>query len=402
MKQTLRLQIAAAAVILCFALLPSLSQAQEAAKPIPYRSIVLRGENGQRLPLQSRVEWRPGEWIRVAEAEARLNQLERQANAAGDSLTDRTDAASTQEELEWQANELRNRDLRTIRAMSNAEVRANPPVSTSTSEEKANPNEMRAFGGPKVSEKVYRWNWKKSSGTSGIDIQGSATFRASTAMAELNAKVIANAKIQGKTIPLATLTYLSDAPAKGEGRTIGQLSVGGYDVWSRDKTGNFAEETLVSQSWPLWTQDKTKVEIRTSAWGIPIVARAGIEGTVDLSLKAAIRSLGAGLIVTPSIEARAYAEAGVDLLVVEFGIGGDLSLLRYEAPLACYGEARISKGRWAMKATIESNHAISAGAGRIYAYVKALGIKKKKTLVSWDTPFLWQGTLIKEEYWKFL
>lgn len=380
---------------------------QHSVKPIPYRPISLPIYLGRPVLPTERFEWSvTREMLTPAEFERRINELEKSANAQGDSLTDRPDAISTQEELAEKRKAQLNADPRFVQMHSRQQDLLTPPTSVSQKFVMDNPS-VNGGGYTSMSEKrverVYKASYEKGDvNNAALKAYATLTFRASQSRAELLANVTAVGYLKGKRIPMAELNYTSKAPAKGAGTSTGTLKVAGYEVWSHKKSGNFAEVTLVKKEWPLWTPDATKVKIKTSAWGIPISVRAGIEGNVGVELKASIRALGAGLGAIPYAEAHAYAEVGVDLIIIEFGIGGELSIVKYQIPIWGYCEARISHGRWALKATVDVSNTLTAGEGRIYAYVKILGFKKKKTLVSWDALYQTSGTLWKEEYWQFI
>ncbi len=397
--------ITAAAQAQTGAAVSSPAAGQTPAAAIPFRPIRLLDRFGRPLSPRTKVQPDPDRPpITVAEYERALNQIEARANAVGDSLTNRPDALSTQDEQRWRQIDAQNANPAVVRKRSEAEVKADPPTSTVSHTVEAATISGNGVSAPRKVEKIYNWNYRKGDRSqAAIEVVGSATFRAASNLAELDANLVADAYLRDRKIPILGVDYQSDGPASGPGRTIAKVRVGKSTKVSRDKTGSFLSSDLPLAEWPLTTADESEVEIRYSFWGVPIVAKAGIEGTVGLKLRGDVRALGAGLGMVPSARVNAYAEAGVDVILVKFGIGGELTLLHYEVPITGYAEARIRQDRWGLKATVDISNRITAGNGRIYAYIKVPLIgRQKKTLVKWDTIFEWKGQLFKEEYWQFI
>lgn len=107
------------------------------------------------------------------------------------------------------------------------------------------------------------------------------------------------------------------------------LSLLGNTVYSRNFEGAFTwQETTppLSLDWGVTT--------RFMIGPIPVSAKIGARGTASLGFGVRVDAVpSANLIFTPSVQASAYAELAVDVVVARIGVGANLCLARFQLPM---------------------------------------------------------------------
>jgi hypothetical protein len=149
--------------------------------------------------------------------------------------------------------------------------------------------------------------------------------------------------------------------------------------------------------------------------GIDILMRAGYAGQLGLEssgfLRAAANFNGencsGGLDFGLGIEARPYAslsgfiEAGLDLFIVEFGVGGELTLLGLSLPVSVSVQAQADANLQATTADLvvdtEAKLDLSTLSGRLYFYAETFWKTYRSTFFRWDG-YSWSTTLLSRAF----
>lgn len=136
--------------------------------------------------------------------------------------------------------------------------------------------------------------------------------------------------------------------------------------------------------------------------GFDIVIEVGASGRLGLDVRGDLRlwvndadgcgpGLDLGLTgdVRPFLEFNGYAQLGIDLWLVEVGIGGELRLLDVSAPLNASIRGRTAGplqalGRAGISIDVGSRVEIGALSGRLYVYLKTFWDTYRKTIFRWD------------------
>src|SRR5205814_2729207 len=138
-----------------------------------------------------------------------------------------------------------------------------------------------------------------------------------------------NATIFGWIVQLMSLVSVLNAPRNGELRPDIQLTVASNDPVTLSDT-NFSGGQWVKSGGEI-SRDfvDLKQTFRFSLGPIPASVTVGITGTAGVrNYWAGLRPLYAKAQYTPFIAANMYAKGGPDLGIVNFGVRGDLNLLK--------------------------------------------------------------------------
>jgi len=139
-------------------------------------------------------------------------------------------------------------------------------------------------------------------------------------------------------------------------------------------------------------------------------ARLGIEAAAELSFAAhaegetdceAGLDLGLSGVLTPYANASAYVELGIDLFVVEIGVGGALTLIDVSLPITL----RLSALASAETESVDAQLAVTADArlkletlsGKLYLYAETFWKTYKKTIFKWDG-YSWEKVFFSKTY----
>lgn len=203
-------------------------------------------------------------------------------------------------------------------------------------------------------------------------------------------------------------------PSPGARRFDTYLEVLGVDVWNEDvptTSGSAAtgftegdyDFNIVYTETPasFEERDSLRVPVFTVA-GFDIVAEVGYAGQVGLSVSGEARvavnddaGCGPGLDLTLGANVRPFAnldgflQVGIDLYVVEVGVGGSLRLIGVAVPLSTNVSARTrgpleSLGRARLDVGLDGRIELDSMSGHAYFYVDPIGVKPyRKTFVSW-------------------
>src|SRR5262249_11685811 len=103
----------------------------------------------------------------------------------------------------------------------------------------------------------------------------------------------------------------------------------GQSIFNIDKTvtTNFTQTKKLNQAFDYGTS------FHFSIGPIPVSGKVGVRGSAGVDFTYGVRQAHATLNVTPHIEAKAYAQAGVDIGIASAGVGGQLTLLKDELVL---------------------------------------------------------------------
>lgn len=188
---------------------------------------------------------------------------------------------------------------------------------------------------------------------------------------DISTTVNADVYIFGSKLSVAEMTAKAKAK-KNEHAVKMQVSTYRGD-WVDDEDVGDGEETVEIEDDPSESVDKS-YEVSFAVGPIPVSATLGARGTVGMDYELSADTLKVMTSVTPSFELVAYAQAGVDMRVVEVGAGSSLTIIDAELPLV--GSLEIvdatnpggSFGSGTYVSEFSGATTIEALAGRVYLY----------------------------------
>jgi hypothetical protein len=98
----------------------------------------------------------------------------------------------------------------------------------------------------------------------------------------------------------------------------------GHSIFNIDKsvTTNFSQTKKLGQAFDYGTS------FHFSIGPIPVSGKVGVRGSAGVDFTYGIRQAHATVQITPHIDCKVYAQAGVDIGIASAGVGGQLTLLK--------------------------------------------------------------------------
>jgi hypothetical protein len=182
------------------------------------------------------------------------------------------------------------------------------------------------------------------------------------------------------------------APAQGESHARISVSVVGKTIFNKD----YPAKTNYSISDTKSTSVDKSVSFHFMLGPIPLSVKLGAQGTVGVRYFVGLRPLYAEAQFIPFANARAYAQAGIDIVVASGGVGGQLKLLDVEFRIGGKMVVNFDPSKGASleeQAYVWSKIDMLSGSLYVYAevYVPRLGLPPwKKNHYEWDL-WKWKG-----------
>src|SRR5262249_45374273 len=129
-----------------------------------------------------------------------------------------------------------------------------------------------------------------------------------------------------KEINLIKATGSVHAPAQGKSRANLHVYLLGQHVINMDKSADTNMKLADSKSHGI----DVHAQCHFSVGPIPMTAKLGARGQAGVRYLLAVRPAHATMQVTPFVDARVYAQVGVDLGIASGGAGGEVVLLKDE------------------------------------------------------------------------
>lgn len=170
-------------------------------------------------------------------------------------------------------------------------------------------------------------SWKTQLGKTSLVaafLEGKFEFHGSSERLKLQADASAGGYLMNHRVVLLQAKSSIDTPAKGNSRATLNVYIKGQSVFNVDKS--------VATTWSLSKNLKQSFDYGTSfhfsIGPIPVSGRIGVRGSAGVNFILGIRPAHATAHIIPQIDAKVYAQAGVDIGVASAGAGGQLTLLK--------------------------------------------------------------------------
>jgi hypothetical protein len=330
---------------------------ENARPPIPYKPFAVADpQTGQPLSRDTIITLKSGKQIEAGEFFDQINQLEQEVNARGYTL--RQPGV-----FKMQALKVDQQQLLAQKAM----LHALPPASI-VGQAAIHPAAQNVvvmqpiIGVLQSSSAGISKNWNQSYGsrdTVGASFSGELNVTGTDGGVNASGVARASGAILGKEWDLIRVTGNMNAPKTGGGTVKVNLYVVGIgDTAFTNLSGNFSRSIDVNQ------------KFRFSVGPIPMSAKLGVRGSAGVQYGVALKPAGLNVTLTPKVHVAAYGQGGVDIAVVEGGIGAELTLLSKSLQLGVDGEVINNGPGNALKARCYAAGSVTALSGRLYAYAK--------------------------------
>jgi hypothetical protein len=374
---------------------------------------VLDPQTKKEVPANTMLTLPGGKQVQAGEYYAELNKLEKKLNEMGHSLRDQAkkvvlhQSTIKKEQLEAKAKKLaanhkafdsskmkafKTRDelIKSFKADKGLLKGVKGKDSKDGKKADATKTGSRAAG--KGSSIVKQWGWELGRHNlvatylnARLELKGDKT--AVTALGEANA----GGWLVNHDIKILQGQASVRAPEKGQSTARLNIKVMGNTVFNLDKS----MQTEWHKSDVLQKTFDYPTKFHFMLGPIPVSVTMGAQGTVGLRYFIGMRPLQATAQVTPFVHARAYAQAGIDIIVASAGVGGQLRLMDFELRITASLKAGIENSKVYLEEELSMYSDVTLLSGSLYLYasvtVPRFGIPPwKKKEYHWDI-WKWQG-----------
>ncbi|MFO0968598.1 MAG: hypothetical protein U0793_23830 [Gemmataceae bacterium] len=360
-------------------------------------------KSGKKVSADTMIDLPGGKKIKAGEYYAKLNDFEAKFNKLGYSLRDKKDGKTLlqehkvdEKEMDAHSTKLHSfhrkfdpKTMKTVRKREELEKAHHAVVKALAATPKSNVADPTPVGPSPTKTTSWKRNWNYVLGNKKIMaayLSGNLDIRGSKDDVALGASARAGGYLMGREINVIRASGTVVSPVKGNSRSSLHVYLLGQHVINLDKSASASFSLSDSKSHGI----DVHAEYHFSIGPVPMVARLGARGKAGVRYLFAIRPGHATFQVIPFVEAKVYAECGVDAFLVSAGGGGEVTLLNNELRLGAELDLRMdpSKGPMLTEHIYAMNH-MDMLSGRVYAWARVNYLFGSHT---WEhTLWRWKG-----------
>ncbi len=305
---------------------------------VPHKPFkMLHPETGKAVAHDALLKLPNGKQVKAGEYYAELNKLEKKLNALGHSLQDGKSQRVVLQQttldragLDAKARAVTTRHLafnaKTMKpAVKRAELEAkHTQLVARVAHRRAALKKAPTGGAGKGTHAVKTWNYQvgKPSVISAF-LEGKMEVKGSRDAVDVLGEAAAGGYLVNHRLELLKARAAVRVPDKGASSARLNVYVMGHSVYNLNKS--------VSTSWSKSDEISKSFDYSTKfnfmLGPIPMSVRFGAQGSAGVRYFVGIRPLEATAQIVPNARARAYAQAGIDIVIASAGVGGQLRLI---------------------------------------------------------------------------
>jgi hypothetical protein len=298
-------------------------------------------KTGKKMDANQMISLPNGKKVKATEHLAELNKLEKKFNEIGYSFRDAkngkvviSQTVVNENELQQQAKSLTGAHLafnaQSMKALSTHADLDKKHADAVKNDADRLKNLAASTGGAdagKSAQTIKQWNYllgnKK---TVAAYLNGKIEVKGSKDDVTVSGEAKAGGYIINKEINLIKANGSVYSPAQGKSKANLHVYLLGQHVINVDKSADLNYKLADTKSHGI----DVHADFHFSIGPIPVTAKVGARGKAGVRYTVNVRPAHATLQVSPFVDARVYAQVGVDLFLVSAGAGGEVVLLKDE------------------------------------------------------------------------
>lgn len=214
-----------------------------------------------------------------------------------------------------------------------------------------------------------QWEWSQGNPKSAaVAFGGKLETMAKAETLTLQAGGHVTAHLMGIESSLLDAELRASAPIKADPSSSLSIKLLGIQVRDGDPVAGAKTSSMAGE----WSKSITKeVSFRIPVGPIPVSGRVGVMGELGIRFFVGTREGGLDVQVTPFGRVTAFAEVMVDLLIVKFGVGGELTLISVELKISgtLALDKHVLRGPY-LRTDAAVETAVEMLSGRLYIFLR--------------------------------